>query len=90
MNPNPIIRNASAISISGLAKNSPGVALAIPIIILYFGGIYFREDLKRIALGREEYDQSDAAEMARMSSILGISDRKSYEEIDRKFNLTMY
>ncbi|MGC8515022.1 MAG: hypothetical protein ACP5OC_02670 [Thermoplasmata archaeon] len=52
--------------------------------------VYFRDDLKRLALGREEYDQSDADEMAKMSSILGISDRKSYEEMDRKFNLTMY
>jgi hypothetical protein len=52
--------------------------------------VYFRDDLRRLALGREEFDQSDVAQMSKMSSILGISDRKTYEEMDKKFNLTMY
>ncbi len=52
--------------------------------------IFFSSEKKRLALGRELYDQSDASEMAKLSSILGIGDRKSYEEMDRKYNLTMY
>lgn len=52
--------------------------------------IFFSDEKKRLVLGRELYDQSDADQMAKLSSILGIGDRKSYEKMDRKFNLTMY
>jgi hypothetical protein len=52
--------------------------------------VYFDETLSRLALGRELYDRSDADHMERISRLLNIRDRKTYEEADEKFNLTMY
>ncbi|MCL4328759.1 MAG: hypothetical protein M1151_05915 [Candidatus Thermoplasmatota archaeon] len=52
--------------------------------------VIFSDKLGRLALGREMWDDSHAKDMESVSEILGITDRKTYEEADRKYNLTMY
>lgn len=52
--------------------------------------IYFSDSLKRLVLGREIYEPQYGEIMEKISQSLHISDRKSYEEMDRKYNLTMY
>lgn len=52
--------------------------------------IYFSDSLKRLVLGREIYQPEYGEIMEKISGSLGISDRESYEEMDKKYNLTMY
>jgi hypothetical protein len=52
--------------------------------------VYFSDSLGRLVLGREIYDPQYGEIMQKISTSLHISDRKSYEEMDRKYNLTMY
>jgi hypothetical protein len=56
----------------------------------------FSDKAGRLICGREypliERGESSQYEkvMKHVSEVLGITDRKSYEEVDRRFNLTMY
>ena len=52
--------------------------------------IYFDDNSGRLVRGREKYDPDQAEIMKSLSNALGITDRKSYEQADRKYNLTMY
>ena len=52
--------------------------------------IYFDDNAGRLVMGREKYDPDQSEIMKSLSNALGITDRKSYEQADRKFNLTMY
>lgn len=52
--------------------------------------VIFDDHEKRLKLGREAYDDTYTEQITRVSKILGINSRESYEEADRKFNLTMY
>ncbi len=52
--------------------------------------VYFDDELKRLVLGRELYDKTASEKMAELSSVLRIKDRKSYQDADEKYNLTMY
>ena len=52
--------------------------------------VYFDDGVGRLVLGREKYEPDSGRQMSEISRALGISDRKTYEEADRKFNLTMY
>ncbi len=57
---------------------------------------FFSEKAGRLIIGREypfiENGQKSPYEdvMKHVSEVLGIRDRKSYEEVDRRYNLTMY
>ena len=57
----------------------------------------YNESAKRIIIGREwnqvrrgELTTEFSKEMERISKVLNISNRKTFEEADYRFNLTMY
>lgn len=52
--------------------------------------VLFDDKEKRLKLGREMYDKKYSGEMKTLTQILGITSRGAYEEMDRKYNLTMY
>ncbi|MHB8361803.1 MAG: hypothetical protein ACYDAO_03730 [Thermoplasmataceae archaeon] len=59
--------------------------------------IMFSEKVGRLIIGREWNNIEQgilntefSSEMLRISRVLNISDRKTYEEADYRFNLTMY
>lgn len=52
--------------------------------------ILYDETEKRLKMGRELFDKKYAGEMKTLSQVLGINSRQSYEEMDKKYNLTMY
>ncbi len=52
--------------------------------------VLFDDNEKRLKMGREIYDKKYSGEMKTLTQILGISTREKYEEMDRKYNLTMY
>ncbi|BAB60268.1 TVG1156448 [Thermoplasma volcanium GSS1] len=52
--------------------------------------IMFDEDHGRLVLGREIYDGRFKGQMENLTKLLGIRNRKDYEYVDKKYNLTMY
>ncbi len=52
--------------------------------------VFFSDKKKRLILGREKWDSSVSIQMANVSKTLKISNRESYQEMDSKYNLTMY
>lgn len=72
------------------AENEETAAECIHCLRKHGEWVFFDKSKKRIALGREKYDSSNAKEMERISKLLKIKDEKSYHEADEKFNLTMY
>lgn len=52
--------------------------------------VLFNDKEKRLMMGREIYDRQYAGEMKTLSQVLRIDSREAYEEMDRKYNLTMY
>ncbi len=72
------------------AKDEETAAECVHCLRKHGEWVYFDTSRKRLALGREKFDSSPAEEMARISKLLKIKDQKSYQEVDEKFNLTMY
>ncbi|CAC12086.1 hypothetical protein [Thermoplasma acidophilum] len=52
--------------------------------------VMFDDDLGRLVLGREIYDDRYVEKMKELTKLLSIKNRKDYEFMDRKYNLTMY
>ncbi len=52
--------------------------------------VMYSNERKRLVLGREMYDDTYSDYMKRITEILGIDSRERYNEVDKKFNLTMY
>ncbi len=52
--------------------------------------VLYDEHEKRLKLGREVYDTQYSQKMKKITELLGINSRESYEEMDKKYNLTMY
>lgn len=52
--------------------------------------VLFDDSENRLKLGRELFDGEYADNMKKLTEILGITSRDTYEAADRKFNLTMY
>lgn len=52
--------------------------------------VLYDEQEKRLKLGREVYDKHYSGEMKTITGLLSINSRESYEEMDKKYNLTMY
>lgn len=75
---------------SHLESTEESAAEAIHCLKKHGEQVLFDDEEKRLKLGREVYDGKYAGEMKTLSQILGIDSRKLYEEMDRKYNLTMY
>jgi len=52
--------------------------------------VMYDDDLGRLVLGREIYDDRYVEKMKELTKLLNIRNRKDYEFMDRKYNLTMY
>ncbi|GGM65890.1 hypothetical protein GCM10007108_00220 [Thermogymnomonas acidicola] len=52
--------------------------------------VLYDEKERRLKLAREAYDRRYVNAMKTISEILKVKSRQDYEEIDKKFNLTMY
>ncbi len=75
---------------SHLEDNEESAAECIHCLKKHGEQVLFDEAEKRLKMGREAYDRKYAGEMKTLTQILGISSREKYEEMDRKYNLTMY
>lgn len=75
---------------TSMEENEEGAAECIHCMKKYGEQIYFDRELKRLKLGREAYDPQYGEVMEKISRLLGIESLESYEEMDRKYNLTMY
>lgn len=52
--------------------------------------VLFDTEEKRLKLGRESFDKKYSGEMKTLTQLLGINSRETYENMDKKYNLTMY
>ncbi len=52
--------------------------------------VLYDDHEKRLKLGREVYDKHYSGEMKTLTGLLGINSRETYENMDKKYNLTMY
>ena len=75
---------------SHLEDNEESAAECIHCLKKHGEKILFDDVEKRLKMGREAYDRKYAGEMKTLTQILGVSTREKYEEMDRKYNLTMY
>lgn len=73
-----------------MEKDEEGAAECIHCMKKYGEQIFFDPSQKRLALGREKFDTQYSGMMETLSELLGIDSREKYEEMDVKYNLTMY
>ncbi|EQB74096.1 MAG: hypothetical protein AMDU4_FER2C00028G0003 [Ferroplasma sp. Type II] len=52
--------------------------------------VLYDDTEKRLILWREIYDKSPEEHMIKISKLLEISSRETYEAADKRYNLTMY
>jgi len=52
--------------------------------------VLYDDKAKRLVLWREIYDKSPEEQMIKISKLLEINSRESYETSDKRYNLTMY
>lgn len=52
--------------------------------------VLYNDKEKRLVLWREAYDKSPEEHMIKISKLLQIDSRESYEAADKTYNLTMY
>jgi hypothetical protein len=52
--------------------------------------VLYDDKEKRLVLWREIYDKSPEEQMIKISKLLEINSRESYETSDKRYNLTMY
>ncbi|KAA8923192.1 hypothetical protein [Thermoplasma sp.] len=52
--------------------------------------VMFDDDLGRLVMGREIYDNRYVDKMEELTKLLNIRNRRDYEFMDKKYNLTMY
>ncbi len=67
-----------------------GAAECIHCLQKFGETVLYDDGKKRLILWREVYDQTPEKYMEKLTKILKIDSREKYEEIDRRFNLTMY
>lgn len=84
------MKDTFEICYSDLENDEEGAAECIHCMKKYGEQIFFDPDNKRLKLGREEYDTKYSGIMETLSALLGIDSLEKYEEMDRKYNLTMY
>lgn len=75
---------------SELKDDQESAAECIHCLRKYGENILFSRERKRIILARELWDERPSAHMKKISEILGIDSIEKYQEMDSKFNLTMY
>lgn len=73
-----------------LENTEESAAECIHCMKKYGEQIFFDAGLKRLKLGREGYDKKYSGIMETLSGLLGIDSPEKYEEMDKKYNLTMY
>ena len=73
-----------------LRGDQESAAECIHCLRKYGENIIFSRERKRIMLARELWDENPTENMKRISEILGIDSIEKYQEMDSKFNLTMY
>ncbi len=83
-------RDTFEVCYAKLEKTEESAAECIHCMKKYGEQIYFDSDRNRLTLGRESYDEKYSEVMETLSGLLGIDSREKYEEMDRKYNLTMY
>ncbi len=52
--------------------------------------VLYDNNKKRLVLWREQYDPEPEKYMIKISNLLNINSRESYERADKEYNLTMY
>lgn len=73
-----------------MENSEEGAAECIHCMKKYGEQVFFDPEKKRLSLGRERYDPQYSGIMETVSGLLGIDSIEKYEEMDRKYNLTMY
>lgn len=75
---------------SHLGENEESAAHCIHCLKKNGEQVLFDDSENRLKLGRELFDSKYVEELKKLTQILGINSRDTYEAADRKFNLTMY
>ncbi|HLH86061.1 MAG TPA: hypothetical protein VKU79_04275 [Thermoplasmataceae archaeon] len=73
-----------------LEDNEESAAECIHCLKKHGEQIFYDDYVSRLRMGREIYDSTVIDQMIRITNLLGIKSRQDYEEMDKKYNLTMY
>jgi len=71
-------------------KDALSAAEAIHCVQKYGETVLYDDNKNRLILWREEYDNEPEKYMIKISELLNINSRESYEIADKEYNLTMY
>ncbi len=71
-------------------EDALSAAEAIHCIQKYGETVLYDDTKKRLILWREQYDRAPEKYMIKISELLNINSRESYEKADKEYNLTMY
>jgi len=80
----------SYIDCFGDLEDALSAAEAIHCIQKYGETVLYDDNKKRLILWREEYDKEPEKYMIKISELLNINSKESYEIADKEYNLTMY